>query len=158
MERERITIDNLSPEIIEWIKSKYMDNIIKQLCWPKESRVYVTKLSEDTALAQIAMLEIISKENDSDDRKKLIDQLYAIKSVIQNNLNGIAEIALDSVGIKTIKGLPRNIEYWNDGKPAFGILLPEHFSEQKPNEFIVHENSTRILSELEKMCGQLEQT
>lgn len=159
MERKIITMDDLSPEIIKMIQSEYMDTITKKLFWPQMTGVYVTKLNKNSLLtqilAQIAELEIVG-----DDRKKLISELKNIKSAIQYNLNGIAKNALKAAGINPYQEMCESIEYWNEGSPVFGILLPENFNHKEPNEFIVHENQTgsEILEELERMCGPFERT
>lgn len=149
------TMDDLSPEIIEILQSKYMERLIRKLYNPEDSKVYVPRLSEKGLLAQIAMLDIVY-----DDRIELSRILATIKFAIRCNLNEIAKIALQSVGIQTHSELVENIVYWDEGQALAQFYLPDEFSYKNKPQFIICRNDKEkiLISELEKMCGPLERT
>lgn len=156
---------DLSPEIIELILSEHMKRVIQKLYYPKESGVYVTRLSKKGLLAQIAMLEIIY-----DDRTELMRRLKEIKFAIRCNINEIAKMALETTGTTPSQVLPENITYYSDGSYSqseikedsknnqngiFKESLPDEFSWQKQPEIIIYNDAQNtILSELEEMCGK----
>ena len=159
---------DLSPEIIELIQSEYMKRVIQKLYYPKESGVYVTKLSKKGLLAQIAMLEIIY-----DDRTELMRRLKEIKFATICNVNGIAKMALEAAGITPSQILPEKITYYHDGSylasesqeesennqnKIFEEYLPDEFSYQNQPEMIIYKSNVQntMLSKLEGMCGEFE--
>ena len=156
---------DLSPEIIELILSEYIKRVIQKLYYPKESGVYVTRLSKKGLLAQIAMLEIIY-----DDRTELMRCLKEIKFAIRCNINEIAKMALEATGTTPSQVLPENITYYSDGSYSeseiqedsktnqnriFEESLPDEFSWQNQPEVIIYNDVQKtMIPKLEEMCGK----